>query len=50
MHNAKGLEFDEVVFVTLPISENETSPFVRRRLLYIAFTRAKTHASLIYVG
>jgi hypothetical protein len=50
MHRAKGLEFDEVVVVTHPISENETSPFDRRRLLYVAITRAKTHASLIYVG
>jgi superfamily I DNA/RNA helicase len=48
MHRAKGLEFDEVFLIARPMnSEGEARSFDRRRLEYVAMTRAKRNATLV---
>lgn len=48
MHRAKGLEFDEVVLIAKPASmDHEANQFDRRRLEYVAMTRAKRNATLL---
>jgi superfamily I DNA/RNA helicase len=48
MHRAKGLEFDEVVLISKPsASSDEVRVSEKRRLEYVALTRARRHATII---
>lgn len=46
MHRAKGLEFDEVVLILPPGGLDGTAQEDRRRLQYVAITRAKRKATV----
>lgn len=49
MHRAKGLEFDRVIVISNKISDLESKQAAdQRRLIYVALTRAKREACLIF--
>lgn len=49
MHRAKGLEFDRVIVISNKLSELDSKQAAdERRLIYVALTRAKRAASLIF--
>jgi hypothetical protein len=50
MHRAKGLEFDQVIVVSqLKLTDPVEETADRRRLLYVALTRSKRRAGVIFI-
>lgn len=48
MHRAKGLEFDRVIVISNKLVESDAKQSIdKRRLIYVALTRAKRETSLI---
>ena len=50
MHRAKGLEFDQVIAIShLKLTDDSEGTADRRRLLYVALTRSKRRAGVIFL-
>ena len=51
MHRAKGLEFDQVIVLTEPLTplDGNWMAQTQRRLLYVAVTRAKRRTSIVWL-
>jgi superfamily I DNA/RNA helicase len=50
MHRAKGLEFDQVIAIShLKLTDDSEETADRRRLLYVALTRSKRRAGVIFL-
>lgn len=49
MHRAKGLEFDRVIVISDFINESNFESNEKRMLIYVALTRAKINANLIFI-
>ena len=47
VHSAKGLEFDNTIVVRQPESKRSSLPQDRRRMLYVALTRAKIREHIV---